>query len=77
MKNLSNVSLRDFRAVLSKLGLELKRTKGGHEVWMRDGMTRPVIVQTHVDPIPEFVIQNDLRTIGIDKKTFLSMLEYV
>lgn len=75
MKKLSNISLTEFRAVLSLLGLSLQRTKGGHEAWAKAGMTRPIIIQTHVEPIPEFIVQNALRNLGINKQQFLSLLE--
>lgn len=75
MKTLSNVSIKDFRAVLKMLGLAQIRTKGGHEAWMRKGMTRPVIFQTHIEPIPEFIIRNNLRNLNINKQDFLCLLE--
>ena len=31
MKKLSNITLKEFRAVLTALGLHKMRTKGGHE----------------------------------------------
>lgn len=37
MKKLSNISLKEFRAVLTALGLHKMRTKGGHEAWVREG----------------------------------------
>ncbi len=75
MKKLSNISVKEFREVLLILGLKKIRTKGGHEAWMKNGMTRPVIIQTHVNPIPVSIIQNCLRTIGIEKEAFLDLLE--
>lgn len=77
MRNLSNISVAEFRAVLQMLGLEKVRTKGGHEAWMKPGMTRPVIIQTHVEPIPEFIVRNDLKNMGISKQEFLELLEKV
>lgn len=75
MKKLSNISLKEFRDALTRLGLSKLRTKGGHEVWMKDGLTRPVIFQNHVEPIPELVVRTCLRTMGISKDDFLSLLE--
>jgi len=75
MKNLSNITIVEFRTVLQKLGLTLVRHKGGHEVWSKKGMTKPVIIQSHISPIPEFIIKNNLRTLGIDKQEFLKLLE--
>ena len=44
---------------------------------MKTGMTRPAIIQTHVEPIPEYVLRNDLRNIGISREEFLALLEEV
>lgn len=75
MKNLSNITLAEFRSVLFRLGLSKIRSRGGHEVWMKDGMLRPIIIQSHIEPIPEFIIRNNLRNLGITKETFLKMLD--
>lgn len=75
MRNLSNVSISEFRAIMLLLGLSKVRTKGGHEAWMKVGMTRPAIVQAHVDPVPEYVLRNNLRIIGISREEFLTLLE--
>ena len=70
MGRLSNISLSVFRAFLLSKGLSLLRVSGGHEVWGKAGLLRPVIIQTHVDPIPEFIVLNCLRTIGVTRKAF-------
>ena len=75
MRNLSNVTIVEFRAIMLLLGLTKVRTNGGHEAWMKAGMTRPAIVQTHVDPVPEYVLRNNLRVIGISRDEFLALLE--
>ena len=75
MRNLSNVTIAEFRAIMVLLGMTKVRTKGGHEAWMKAGMTRPAIVQTHVDPVPEYVLRNNLRFIGISRDEFLTLLE--
>ena len=75
MRTLSNITINEFRSVLELLGLSKIRTKGGHEAWMKKGMTRPIIIQTHENPIPEFIIRNNLRIIGLSKQEFLDILE--
>ncbi len=52
MRSLANISIKEFQNVLLLLGLEKVRGKGGHEAWMKAGMSRPVIIQNHVEPIP-------------------------
>lgn len=77
MKMLSNISVSEFRRALSFLGLEKVRSKGGHEAWAKEGLTRPIIFQTHVEPIPEFIIKNNLRNLGISKDEFLAILDKI
>jgi hypothetical protein len=62
--NLKNISLQLFRAYLKSKGLKIIRTKGGHEIWGGKQLKRPIVLQTHIDPIPEFIIRNNLRTLG-------------
>lgn len=75
MKKLSNVSIEEFRAFLRMQGLMLIRCNGGHEMWSKAGMVRPIVFQTHIDPLPEFVVKNNIAVIGISRKEFLDILE--
>lgn len=75
--SIKNVSLSDFRSFLLKHGLKHIRTEGGHEVWCGARLTRPVVFQTHIDPVPLFVIKSNLRTMGLtlkDLRTFLNSI---
>jgi hypothetical protein len=74
MGKFKNIPLKVFRTYLIFCGLNHIRTKGGHEIWSSKGLTRPVILQTHVDPVPEFIIKNNLRTMGKTEEHFLSFL---
>jgi hypothetical protein len=74
MNKFKNISLRVFREYLIFCGLNHIRTKGGHEVWSAKGLSRPVVLQTHVDPVPEFIIKNNLRTMGKTANHFLEFL---
>lgn len=63
-----NISLKEFRKFLEYHGMKLIRTSAGHEVWSKANLLRPVILQTHVDPIPIFIVKNNLRTMGLTMK---------
>ena len=75
MKKLSNISLKEFRSILTSVGLHKMRTNGGHEAWFREGLRRPVIVQTHVDPVSELVVRKTISDLGMTKDDFLAVLE--
>lgn len=75
MGSKQTVKLKDFLKVIQSWGLEYKGTKGGHERWSCKGMTRPVIIQTHKKEIPEFILKNNLKTIGKTINQFFESLD--
>ena len=42
---------------------------------MRDGLRRPVIIQTHEDTVPELVVRKTINDLGITRKEFIALLE--
>jgi hypothetical protein len=75
MRKIANISLADYRQFLIAVGCELQRTKGGHEHWLRDDLARPLTLQTHIDPVPAFIVKQHLRYLQISTKDFLSQME--
>ena len=73
--HLKNIPLKLFRQYLESKGLKIIRNKGGHEIWGGSFVSRPIVLQSHIDPIPEFVIKNALRTLGTDRVDFIKFLE--
>lgn len=53
MGQFGNISVSRYRRLLSALGLSYVRTKGGHEMWWKEGLHRNVVFQTHIDPVSE------------------------
>ena len=72
---LKNIPLKTFRDFLFHMGLNTLRTEGGHEIWGREDLNRPVVIQTHVDPVPEFIVKNILRTINASKEDYINFLK--
>lgn len=69
-----NVSPREYRAFLTSQGCNLIRFNGGHEIWSRNGLLRSITFQSHIEPVPEFIIKNGLRTLGITRNEFMEWL---
>lgn len=69
---LSNIPLKDYMNFLSDMGCSKvadgTKGRGGHEKWIKDGLFRPITLQTHVDPVPEIVVRSNLRTLGLTRK---------
>lgn len=74
-KKLSNISVAQYREFLSKAGCKYILTNAGHEVWTKKDITRPIVFQTHIELVPEFIIKNALRVLGISKNQFWKILE--
>ncbi len=62
--SLKNISLAEFRKFLEYKGCRKIRTKGGHEIWSGEYLPRPIVLQSHIDPVPLFIIRNNLKTLG-------------
>ena len=71
---MSNISLKDFREFLFEKGCSRvengTKGRGGHELWSKVGLLRPVTLQTHIDPVPERTVRSNLNTLGISRKAF-------
>jgi len=70
---LSNISLQDFRKFLKNQGLNIIKTskgRGGHEKWSRTDLDRPITIQTHIDPVPEFIVKQVLRHLEMTREEF-------
>jgi hypothetical protein len=73
-KHIRNVPLKLFKDFLKEQGCSCTRINGGHEHWTRSDLSRPITIQTHVDPIPEFIIKNALTQLGLTKKDFIDWI---
>lgn len=68
MGTFQNISPETFRKFLEYKGLKYLRTKGDHEMWSKQDMLRPVVFQIAVNPVPEFILKNNLRIMGSTRK---------
>jgi hypothetical protein len=77
---LSNIDIEDLRRFLKYQGLHLitdSKGRGGHEKWSRADLDRPITIQTHINPVPEFIIKQILRHLNISKKAFIEALNKI
>jgi hypothetical protein len=73
-EKLTNISVAAYRLFLTRVGCARVRISGGHEIWTKHGLLRPITFQTHIDPVPEFIIKNGLRTLGMTKSELFKVL---
>ncbi|MBI2623380.1 MAG: type II toxin-antitoxin system HicA family toxin [Candidatus Liptonbacteria bacterium] len=74
MPVLRPIHYRKFEQFLRAVGCRLVRQEGDHRVWDRPDLLRPVIVRTKKD-LPVFEIKSNLRTLGIDTRQYLEIME--
>lgn len=74
-RKLSNISFAHYCAFLELAGCSLIRTSSGHDVFARADLLRPIVVQNHITPVPERIIRQGLRALGISKNDLFDILE--
>ena len=76
-QKVSNIPLKLFQKYLKSQGINKIKTskgRGGHEKWSRRDLDRPITIQTHVDPVPEFIVKQVLRYLDMTVAEFLSIV---
>ena len=72
---MKNISLQVYRKFLIYEGCKLIRTKGGHEHWSRKDLNRPITLQSHKSPVPEFIIKQHLRYLQLTSEEFKTIIK--
>jgi predicted RNA binding protein YcfA (HicA-like mRNA interferase family) len=67
---LSNIPLKTMIWFLEHQGLKHISTEGGHAKYTRSDLRRPITIQTHISPVPEFIVAQIIKHLGFDKKSF-------
>jgi hypothetical protein len=74
-QHLRNVSISLLESFLEQCQCKYIKNTKGHVQYTRSDLTRPLIFQNHIDPVPEFIVQNLLRGLGYSKRDFFDILE--
>lgn len=73
-RHLRNVSISQLESFLELCLCKFIKNKKGHAQYTRSDLTRPLPFQNHIEPVPEFIVQNLLRGLGYSKKDFHEIL---
>jgi len=76
MPKITPIHWRRFEKFLLFVGCELVRQESSHRVYSKNGLARPIIVPTY-NPLPVFIIKNNLRVLGIDNGQYLLTLKKI
>ena len=62
-----NVTLSQLRKILIHVGCKQLGINSGHQKFTRSDLLRPIIIQTHIDPVPEFIVLQIMRTLSLKR----------
>jgi predicted RNA binding protein YcfA (HicA-like mRNA interferase family) len=74
MARLTPVHWRILEKVFIAAGFRFARQEGSHRSYVKSGVSRPLVVPTY-DEVPVAIIRNNLKTAGISREEYLSILE--
>ena len=49
----------------------------GHEKYAKKSLTRPIVIQDHIDPVPEFIVKQIMRTLGLGNEDMERILSEI
>ena len=74
MARLTPVHWKILEKVFLAAGFRFARQEGSHRSYVKPGVSRPLVVPTY-DEVPVAIIRNNLKTAGISREEYLSLLE--
>ncbi len=74
-RKLKNINVAKFEGFLDLALCKYIHDNKGHVQYTRADLTRPIVFQNHITPVPEFIIRNALRALGYSKNDFFDILE--
>lgn len=74
MPRLTPVPASVLRRVFELAGFTCSRTEGDHFVYTKAGISRPVVIPDW-NPVPVFIIKNNLRTAGLSREEYFRLLD--
>ena len=76
MPAITPVKWKEFERFLLFVGCVFKRQSGGHRIYIRAGLKRPLVIPAH-GTIPVFVIRNNLRLLEISPEQYFEILKQI
>jgi predicted RNA binding protein YcfA (HicA-like mRNA interferase family) len=67
---------RTVEAVFVAAGFRFDRQEGSHRSYVKAGIPRPVVIPAYRN-VPVFVIRNNLKTAGLSRDEYFSLLSRV
>jgi predicted RNA binding protein YcfA (HicA-like mRNA interferase family) len=76
MPKLTPEHWRTVEAIFLAAGFRFVRQQGSHRSYVKRGIARPVVIPAYVE-VPVFVIRTNLKTAGLSRDDYFSLLAKV
>ncbi|MFH1178557.1 MAG: type II toxin-antitoxin system HicA family toxin [bacterium] len=74
MSRVGKVNWKRFEKFLLAVGCEFKGQEGSHRKYRKPDLLRPIIIPCDSE-LPQFIILNNLRTLGISQEQFAEIMK--
>ena len=74
MPKITAIPAWKLRRIFEKAGFQCVRAEGDHFVFTKQGIARPVVIPDWKE-VPVFIIKNNIRTAGISRDEYFTLLE--
>ena len=72
-----NLPLAVLQKILLHQGCKRIRKTKGHDKYARQDLLRPITIQNHIDPVPEFIVKQVMRTLKLNNKDMDRILKEI
>jgi predicted RNA binding protein YcfA (HicA-like mRNA interferase family) len=76
MNKITPIPPERLKKVFEKAGFKCVRIEGDHFVYTKEGVPRPVVIPDWKE-VPVFIIKNSLRTAGLTREEYFSLLRII
>lgn len=76
MPKKQSITNKRFQKFLVYVGCSLTRVSGDHFIYSRADLARPVIIPLD-NPLPQFIVKNNLDVLGISWAEFFEIIEKI
>ncbi|HEY5345707.1 MAG TPA: type II toxin-antitoxin system HicA family toxin [Verrucomicrobiae bacterium] len=74
MPKFAPVDWKTLERIFIASGFQFARQEGSHRSYLKPGVARPVVIPAYRE-VPVFIIRNNLKTAGISRDDYFSLLE--
>ncbi|MBI4430499.1 MAG: type II toxin-antitoxin system HicA family toxin [Candidatus Omnitrophica bacterium] len=72
-QRITPIHYRTLCRIFELAGFTLTREEGDHRIYTKPGIKRPIVIPRY-HSIPVFIILNNLKTAGISREEYFSLL---